>query len=89
MPISVADLLVDRATLTAWCSTCQTYHDFRYDHELKRFPSGLLVLDLQARMRCRKCGGPGEVWARFHSDEILAHRIALPFTFNNRPFRRR
>jgi len=45
MPITVADLLADSATLTMWCTTSQTYQDFRPDAGLKRFPSGLLVLD--------------------------------------------
>lgn len=89
MPISVADLLADRATLTAWCGSCQSHQDFRFDYGLKRFPSGLLLVDLQRRMRCRKCGGLGEVWVSFHSDELLAHRVSMLFTFHNRPFRQR
>ena len=89
IPVTVADLLAVRATLTAWRGGCQAHQDFRFDHSLKRFPSGLLLIDVQARMRCRRCGRRGEVWVRLHSDELLAEQVSSLFTFHNRPFRKR
>jgi hypothetical protein len=84
MPITIPNLVADRATVTAWCSTCQTYQDFPYDRALGRFPPHLTLAALQGRWRCRACRGPGETWVAFYSDAILSYRLYNLFTFNNR-----
>jgi hypothetical protein len=43
MPITIPNLVADRATVTGWCSTCQTYQDFPYDRALGRFPPHLTL----------------------------------------------
>ena len=44
------------------------------------FPWACYAL-MQTRMRRQQCGGGGEIWVRFHCDELLQQRISMLFPF--------
>jgi hypothetical protein len=57
---TLADLLRVGHDLTTWCPRCQVFGEtLRTEDLIARFGPDMLAIDVDARLRCRRCGGKG------------------------------